>query len=78
MDFLGVFMILLGAYLLTITIAGIAGNPAGGTATVWFLRVAAIGLGVYCLYHGYTKVVAPPPTLLGQVTGAVTGGRRRY
>jgi len=77
MDFFGVFLILLGAYLLTITFAGIAGNPAGGTATVWFLRVAAIGLGLYCLYHGYTKVVAPPPSLLSAVPG-MAGGRRRY
>lgn len=78
MDFLGIFLILLGAYLLTITIAGIVGNPAGGSVMVWFWRVVALGLGGYCLYNGYIKVTAPPPTMLGAVTGAVTGGRRRY
>lgn len=78
MDFFGIFLILLGAYLLTITISGIAGNPAGGSAIVWFFRVAASVVGGYCLYQGYLKVMAPPPTMLGAVTGAVTGGRRRY
>ena len=75
MDFFGIFLILLGAYLLTITISGIVGNP-GGSVMAWFWRVVALALGGYCLYQGYLKVVAPP-TLLGQVTGAVTGGRRR-
>ena len=77
MDFLGIFLILLGAYLLTITIAGIVGNPAGGSVMTWFWRVVALGLGGYCLYNGYLKVTAPPPGLLSAVPG-MAGGRRKY
>ena len=77
MDFLGVFLIVFGAWAVMTTISGIVANPAGGGIMGWFWRIFWIAFGGYCIYHGYMKVTAPPPTLLGQVTGAVTGGRRR-
>ena len=78
MDFLGIFLIVFGAWAFVSTISGIVANPAGGSVMAWFWRVMWLALGGYCLYSGYMKVMAPPPTLLGQVTGAVTGGRRRF
>jgi len=77
MDFLGIFLVILGAWILVSTISGIVANPAGGSIMAWFWRVVWLLGGCYILYSGYVKVTAPPPGLLSNVPG-MAGGRRKY
>ena len=77
MNWLGVFLIVFGAWILVSTIASIVTQPSRSVMS-WFWTVLWILGGGYALYTGYVKVTAPPPTILGAVTGAVTGGRRKY
>ena len=77
MDFLGIFLIIFGAWAFVSTISSIVYNPAGGSIMAWFWRVIWLALGGYCIYSGYLKVTAPPPGLLSAVPG-MAGGRRKW
>ena len=76
MDWFGVFLLIIGGWILVSTISGVIANH-NRSATGWFWQIIWLIGGGYALYVGYQKVMAPPPTLLGSVTGAVAGGRRR-
>lgn len=77
MDWLGVFMIVVGLYWFISTIVLMAGSGRPKTVFGWFWEIGFCLLGVYLVVHGYMKVTAPPPGLLSAVPG-MAGGRRKW
>jgi hypothetical protein len=67
MDWLGVFLLVLGLYLVWRAVSSIM----AGTST-WFLNLLWLAAGGYAVYTGYKKVTAPAPGLLTPIIG----GRR--
>ena len=67
MDWLGVFLLVLGLYLVWRAVSSIM----AGTST-WFLNLLWLAAGGYAVYVGYQKVMAPAPGLLTPIIG----GRR--
>jgi len=67
MDWLGVFLLVLGIYLVWRAVYSIM----NGTST-WFWNLLWLAAGGYAVYVGYQKVTAPAPGLLTPVIG----GRR--
>jgi len=76
MDWWGVALLVFGGWILVSTISGLVANPNRSPVS-WFWNIIWLIGGCAALFYGYKKVMAPPPTLLGSVTGSVTGGRRR-
>jgi len=67
MDWLGVFLLVLGLYLVWRAVSSIM----AGTST-WFFNLLWLAAGGYAVYVGYQKVMAPAPGLLTPIIG----GRR--
>ena len=68
MDWLGVFLIVLGVWLVWSAISGLR----NGTSSV-IVNLLFLAGGCYAVYVGYQKVSAPAPGLLSSVG---VGGRR--
>lgn len=67
MDWLGVFLLVVGLYLVWRAVSSIM----NGTST-WFWNLLWLAAGGYAVYMGYQKVTAPAPGLFTPVVG----GRR--
>ena len=67
MDWLGVFLLVLGLYLVWRAVSAIT----KGTSS-WFWNLLWLAAGGYAVYVGYQKVTAPAPVLITPVIG----GRR--
>ena len=67
MDWLGVFLLVLGLYLVWRAVSAIAKGSSS-----WFWNLIWLAAGGYAVYVGYQKVMAPAPGLLSPVIG----GRR--
>jgi hypothetical protein len=67
MDWLGVFLLVLGLYLVWRAASAIMRGSSS-----WFWNLLFLAAGGYAVYTGYQKVMAPAPGLLTPVIG----GRR--
>ena len=76
MDFVGILILIVGAYLVVSVIASlITARPM--TIMGWFWKIIWFGVGGYLLYVAKQRLMPPPPSILGMpITNPMTGGRR--
>jgi hypothetical protein len=74
-DFLGILLVVVGAYILYSTIMGIVVDH-NRSIFGWLWQILWIGVGGYAVYAGYQRVFPPEP-IFPAIPGLTGGYRRR-
>jgi len=76
MSWLGVFLMIIGGWIVVSTVNGLIENP-NRSPTSWYWQIVWLLGGLAAVYYGFKKVTAPPSVGLGVPVATRVAGRRK-